>query len=168
MLLKRFTVPLLAGMIALAGCDAPDGNNGSAEPSSDSAGVAAGSPAGVAGVDSLTAPTPEVLASINRSEVRGTARLTRSGDDLLAVVKAEGLEPGARYTTRIHEGSCADGGTVLLPLGRMTGGADGTGSLRFRAAAERLPDAERLFVQIHGEDDRAVACANIEPEGSQP
>ncbi len=152
----RCTVPLLAGALALAGCDAPAGNGGSAAPPVDSAAVAR--------QESETGATPGVLVPVNRSDVRGAVRLSRNGDDLLAVVDAEGLEPGVRYSVRIHEGDCADGGPVLLPLGRMTAGEDGTGSLRFRAEADRLPNAERVFVQIHT-GDRAVACANVERGG---
>lgn len=151
MMLKRFAVPVMAGTIVLAACDTGEEQSSVDTPVEDSLAAA-------------TAPTPGVLASINRSGVRGTARLTREDDDVIVVVEAEGLEPGSRYDAQLHEGVCADGGPAVLPLGRITGGDDGNGSLRFRAASDRLSGEETVFVQIDAAGDSAVACANVESD----
>lgn len=149
MMLKRFAVPVIAGAMVLAACDTGEQQSWVDSPVEDS-------------LDGATAPTPGVLASINRSGVRGTARITREADDVIVVVEAEGLEAGSRYDAQLHEGLCADGGPAVLALGRMTGGDDGTASLRFRAASDRLADEENVFVQVNAAGDSAVACANVE------
>jgi uncharacterized protein YcnI len=41
-------------------------------------------------------------------EVRGTARLTRTGTQTVAEVLVSGLEPGVKYDAHLHEGTCAD------------------------------------------------------------
>lgn len=147
---NRAVLPLLAAALLLGACDAGD-----QQPATEEA------------VDTLTrelAPEPGDLMPINRSEVRGRATIDRDGDDLRVVVQGEGLEPGAAYTAHVHEGECAAGGPIRLPLGRMTATPEGTGSLRMRVSADRLPTEGNLFVQIHAPDDSPVACADIDPE----
>lgn len=153
-MLKRSMASVVAGALVLTACGAGEERE---ERTAD---------APVQNSVEATSPTPGVLASINRSGVRGSARITRQGEDLLVVVDADSLEPGTRYSAAIHEGGCAEGGPLILPLGDITGGGDGGGSLRFRTAAEEVvPEGQGdLFVQIHAPDDRAVACANVEPE----
>jgi hypothetical protein len=111
------------------------------------------------------APEPGDLIPINQSGVRGRATLSAEGDGGRAEVEGEGLEPGESYTAHVHEGRCADGGPVRLPLGRMTASTEGTGSLRTRVDADRLPAGATLFIQVHAADDTPVACADIEREG---
>jgi hypothetical protein len=41
-------------------------------------------------------------------EVRGTARLTRTGTQTVVEVLVSGLEPGVTYDAHLHEGTCAD------------------------------------------------------------
>lgn len=153
MTLTRFAVPLLAATLALTACEA-----GEAPATDDAEREEAGA---VDSVEAL-APTPGALTPINRSGIRGRAEVTPEGDGFLLLVEAEGLEPGTRYTAHLHDGRCADGGAIRLPLGRVMATDQGTGSIRMQVDADRIPVEEELFVQIHGPDDRPVACANLD------
>lgn len=159
MTLIRFAVPLLAGALALAGCEAGE------EPALDDA--HAEEAGAVDSVEAL-APTPGALTPINRSGIRGRAELTPEGDGFLLFVEAEGLEPGTRYTAHVHEGRCAAGGAIRLPLGRVMATDQGTGSIRMRVEEDRIPLEEELFVQLHAPDDRPVACANLDRGTASP
>jgi hypothetical protein len=108
---------------------------------------------------------PGTLVPINQSDVRGSASFVRDQGSLRLVVQGEGLEPGTRYSLNVHEGRCATGGPVRLPMGRMTASPDGTGSVRMQVGEDRLSGEADHFVQIYAPDDSPVACANIEPEG---
>lgn len=158
MMLNRIIVPLLAVGLAgaLGACDA-----GNDTPARD---APLDEPRTGDSVEAL-APTPGELTPINRSGVRGRAEIRTGGDGAFMVrVEADSLEPGGRYTAHIHEGRCADGGPSRLPLGRITATGEGTGSIRMRVDADRLPAEADLFVQLHAPDDRPVACANLDAE----
>ncbi len=150
---NRYAVPLLAAvLLLLGGCDAGDAPRGEEEART------------VPEADDLAAP-PGALAPINQSDVRGSATLVRDQGSLRLVVEAEGLESGSRYSANVHEGRCAEGGPVRLPMGHMTASPDGTGSVRMQVDDDRFPAEREFFIQIYAPDDRPVACANIEPEG---
>lgn len=146
---------LAAALLALGACDA--GDTPSDDPTDDTL-------QDTSGVAQL-APAPGDLMPINRSNVRGRATLTPEDDGARIEVRGEGLEPGQRYTAHVHEGRCADGGPIRLPLGRINASDEGTGSLRMRLEADRLPADVDLFVQIHAPDDSPVACADIDRGG---
>lgn len=153
-------VPLLAVALLVGACEAADPE---VEPVPDTLSEGAQTDDTAAAGEEL-APSPGALVPINRSAVRGRASITGDGDDFQVVVLGEGLEPGERYSATVHEGTCAEGGPIRLPLGRMTATAAGAGSLRMRVDADRIPTDSELFVQIQGPDDQPVACANIVPE----
>lgn len=147
---------LAAALLSLGACDAGDA------PSDDD--PAANALQDTSELEQL-APEPGDLIPINQSNVRGRATLTPDDAGARVEVRGEGLEPGESYTAHVHEGRCAEGGPIRLPLGRMTASAEGTGSLRMRVDADRLPADADLFVQIHAPDDAPVACADIDREG---
>lgn len=104
---------------------------------------------------------------VERSGVRGSAGLERDGQDAVIRLRLEGLEPGASYSAAVHEGRCAAGGALTLPIGRITAAADSAGSTRMRVSADQLPEAE-LFIQVYGPGDRPVACADIAADDNGP
>ena len=109
------------------------------------------------------------FASVNRSGIQGTVTASHEGDDATVTVTLEGLEPGVAYPVHIHGGRCAAGGPVEVPLGRITASAEGTGRLTSRVAGSDLSPDRPAFVQAHGPDGAAVACADIAGhEGAVP
>lgn len=153
MMLNRYAVPLLAAiLLILGGCDAGD-----TPPTEEEAGA-------LPEAEEL-APRPGALTPINQSDVRGTASFVRDQGTLRLEVEGEGLEPGSRYSAHVHEGRCADGGPIRLPMGHMTASPEGTGSMRLQVDEDRLSAEGDYFVQIYAPDDRPVACANIESGG---
>ena len=91
------------------------------------------------------------------------AQVEHRADDASIRVTLQGLEPGTRYPVQVHEGGCAGAGRVSLPLGRVTGRPDGTGSVRMTVGGDRLPD--RPFSVRVQDPDGATACAELGPEG---
>lgn len=148
----RMTIALLAAVLALAACEPPEESPIQDEPLEAEASDTA----------EALATEPGALSPINRSGVRGRAELSQSGDEVLVVVQADSLEPGALYTAHLHEGRCADGGPSDLPLGRITADQRGSGSSRMELEADRLPAASELFVQVNDSDDEPVACADLD------
>lgn len=154
MTLKRLTIPLIAAALILGACEAEE------EPAVEAA---------AAGEESsrddpaARGSTRGELMPINRSEVRGRAEVVRDGDQLVVEVEAQGLEPIARYAAFLHEGRCAEGGPVRLPLGWILAGEDGAGSARQTVEAEQALAGPDLFIQLHAPDDQPVACADVGP-----
>jgi hypothetical protein len=101
------------------------------------------------------------LAPLNRSDVNGTAVVHREGGEAAVRLDVEGLEPGARYAAHVHEGRCATGGPIRLPLGRITADEDGAGAIRMRVDTSRLPRSD-LFIQLHAPGGAPVACADVD------
>ena len=147
-------IGVLVAALALVGCgeDGPDPDR-SADPSSDA-------PAG----------TPEIAPAATPDAPGGSgpaitleARIEDRDDGVSVGVTLEGLEPEARYPVHVHEGGCAEGGRVSLPLGRVTGRPDGTGSVRMTVASDRLPD--RPFSVRVQDPTGATACTELGPTG---
>lgn len=99
-------------------------------------------------------------------------------------VELRGLEPGEAYPVHLHQGTCADGGPVVLGFETVRAGTSGTGTSRtrvsFREMAAKLfarddaPPEEHaraehgrpevhppLFVQAHGPDGTPAACGDL-------
>lgn len=157
----------LAAALVLGGCDAGgEAERAGSEAAAESAESAVGE-VGETPRDSAPGPQSATLSSVNRSDVRGTAGVDRDGDDAVVRLDVEGLEPGQRYSAHVHEGRCATGGPIRLPLGRITADEGGSGGVRMRVAGNRLPDAG-LFVQIHAPSGEPVACADVNGPGATP
>lgn len=142
-----FALALAALLAAGCGGDQPDGGD---TPARSGAGSAAEGPSGSAAVaaDSTAAVAAEVVLEDRASGV--SLRVTLAG-----------LVPDRRYPVHVHEGGCGGGGRVSLPLGRVTAGPDGTGSVRMSLDDDRLP--ERPFsVRVLDPDGSPVACEDVE------
>lgn len=161
MMTKRLIAPLIAGALVLAGCETEQTET--AAGAVDDTTAADTTAAGAVGSDDLGA-NPGELSPINRSGVRGTARVERDGDDLYVVVEAEGLDAGGEYAAYVHEGRCTDAGPVVADAGVLTGGDTGNGSLEFRGGSAAALDEGDVSVQITGPDGEAVACADAASE----
>lgn len=113
---------------------------------------------------SLVAGADVEFASVDRSGITGTVRGEEDGDDAAVTLELEGLEAGTGYPAHIHSGRCVSGGPVVAPLGDVTGDEDGAGELTADVPADALSGDEQLFVQVHGPDGDAVACADLDDE----
>ena len=102
------------------------------------------------------------IAPINRSGIAGTVRVERGDDETTVTLQLEGLTAGVEYPAHVHEGRCSAGGPVAAPLGRVRAGADGTGRLATRVSTATMPADTAGFVQVHGPDGAAVACADLD------
>lgn len=150
----------LAVALVLGGCDAgEEAERAGPEAPADTAGSTGIAPEPMPGGAALTA--------IDSSEVRGTAQVAREGAEVVVRLHVEGLEPGQRYAAHVHEGRCATGGPIRLPLGRIIADEDGGGALRMRVAGDRLPETG-LFVQVHASTGQPVACADVDGPGATP
>lgn len=154
---------LLGATLVFAGCDVGDDRTSETGAADDTA----------AAVDTMAAPAPGDLISINQSGVRGSATLDIDDSSAVVEVAVTGLEPGTAYPAHVHEGDCVAGGPIRLPLGRLTADEEGAGSVRMRVGHGRLPADAPLFVQVHDPDGRPVACANVadgngDENGEQP
>lgn len=163
MMTKRWIAPLIAGALVLAGCESEQTETaGGAVDDTTAVDTTSGS-AGADGGDAIGA-NPGELSPINRSGVRGTARVERDGDELRVTVEAEGLEAGGEYAAHVHEGRCTDAGSVVLDAGVLTGGDSGRGSLQFRGGSAEMLDEGDVSVQVTGPGGEAVACADASSE----
>lgn len=144
---------------SLAACDAGDAGDADAGPGSD--------PAARGAAPSAPPETEVELAAVDHSGITGTVGADRDDEQVTVSVSVEGLEPGVDYPAHVHDGRCVAGGPVRFPLGRITADDDGTGRSTTRIPAAELPPAGSLFVQVHGEGGRAVACADLPAEGGE-
>jgi hypothetical protein len=112
------------------------------------------------------------LAPIDHSGVTGTVVADRGDDEVSITATLEGLEPGVSYSAHVHDGRCAAGGPVRIPMGDLERGEEGTGTFRLTTGASTLPAGAEVFVQVHGADGAAVACADLSqgnsPSGIEP
>lgn len=108
------------------------------------------------------------LAPIDHSGVTGTVEADRDDDEVSVTVTLEGLQPGVAYEAHLHDGRCAAGGPVRIPMGELERGSEGEGVFRLTVRAVNLPEEDPVFVQVHGADGAAVACADLSGPGSAP
>lgn len=149
----RNALSVLVVLSALVPIGCGDAGNPEGEGSAAAESAAAGlQGSGAAASDAAPAgPVPTVTAEARLEEREQGASLS---------VAVAGLTPGERYPVHVHEGTCQQDGPVRLPLGRVTAGGDGTGSVRMTVGEGRLPDAP-LFVEVLGQDGTPTACADV-------
>lgn len=104
------------------------------------------------------------------------------------VVRLEGLEAGQTYPVHIHQGSCAAGGPVLMPLESVEAEPSGSGSATTTISARQLAEAMEkmeaggegemegeghehptVFIQAHQPGGTPAACGDVpmdDDEGS--
>lgn len=85
------------------------------------------------------------------------------GDQVSVRVTLGGLVPEGNYPVNVHVGGCDTSGLVRLPMGRVTGREDGTGSVRMTLSADRLPDRP-FAVRVLDPEGQPAACAQVDPE----
>lgn len=139
--------------------------------------AAAATAASFADPDRAQEMEPEVtveLSEKNGSGVTGTARIYEKGEmgehremeedeaherekgergkmhAHRVVVELRGLEAGATYPVHVHQGTCAEGGGVVLPLESVTGGEDGTGSSTTEVSPEQMHEMMKKLMEARG------------------
>lgn len=121
------------------------------------------SPPGEGGEDAAARPGEARvgLASVGDYRAEGLAILTRSGDRITADVAVDThLGPGD-YSVHIHEGTCEEGGRVVVPLTSINGGESGSGHAATTFDASELPTGGTYFIQVHRSGGDPVACGDV-------
>ncbi len=104
------------------------------------------------------------FAATGGSAAEGAFRLSREGDSYNALVSIDTHRGPGDYPVHIHEGTCATGGSVTVPLTSVEGGEGGEGQSRTTFSAADLPAGGAYFVQLHdAQDQSAIACADLPP-----
>ncbi len=133
--------------------------------------LAAALPSSAAAANSQ-AETP--LQAVQGSGVQGTVTVTakRHGPSLLAL-DVQGLPPGAKYTARLHGGTCALPSASAGVLGSLVPGDDGQARLlsqqvQFSAAGAAMPlsldllaDGGHVVMLVDAASGPPLACAAI-------
>lgn len=155
---------LLLPLLAVAACGAPeeDETMGGMEEAETPAETA---PADEMAEEATPAEVSMMLESLNESGVMGTATVTREGESVVVEVEVQGVTATEDLPAHIHEGDCATGGSVLVPLDDVTV-TDGTGSSSTTLEAAQVPEDQAAYVQVHAPDGEPVACANLLGYGS--
>jgi hypothetical protein len=115
------------------------------------------------GASAETRPGAAAIPSTAGSGITADVDLEDLGDRVSVRVTLHGLVPDERYPVNVHADGCDARGAVRLPMGRVTGGEDGTGSVRMTVARDRLPDGP-FAIRAQDPDGTPVACAQVDPE----
>lgn len=154
---------LLLPLLMVAACGAPE------EDEAMGAAEEAEAPAETAPVEEMeTEPPGEVsvtLETLNESGVTGTAVATHEGESVVVEVEVQGAPDVEELAAHIHEGDCASGGPVLVPLETVTV-ADGTGTSSTTLTADQVPAGQAAYIQVHGPEGQPVACGDLQGHGS--
>jgi hypothetical protein len=93
----------------------------------------------------------------------GTVTLTAQDDEIVAEVSAHtGIGP-AELGLHIHEGTCAEGGRVVVGLTPVQTDAAGEGTSITTFPADRLSYGNLYFVMLHEPDGEPIACVELDP-----
>lgn len=153
---------LLVPLLLVAACGAPEADDAMDDMEE------AETPAETAPADEMAEAPAEVsimLEALNESGVTGTAVATHEGESVMVDVQVQGVQEGEELPAHIHEGDCATGGPVLVPLNSVVI-ADGSGSSSTTLEASQVPEGQAAFVQVHGPEGQPVACGNLQGHGS--
>ncbi len=100
--------------------------------------------------------------AVGGSAAEGAFRLALEQENYSALVSIDTHRGPGDYPVHIHAGSCAEGGSVTVPLTSVEGGEGGEGQSRTTFAAADLPESGSYFVQLHDAQDRSpIACADL-------
>lgn len=156
----RWTLALLMlSAFALAGCS--NGSNG--EPAEGQQSSQAQDRMEMAKAEEAP-PATLSLTPKNETGIGGSLEITYGMDSTRVDLTLTGLEPEAMYTAHIHEGSCDNPGTVVLPLESVIADSDGTGHSTSTVGTAELERAERsgqVLIQAHLPDGTPAACVNL-------
>lgn len=154
-------IAVLAGVVALSGCDLGLGGGTSGGGSTTPAAT---------GTTGLTSAT----ATLAHQPV-GTADLTYNASSKALTVKVNltGLAPSSPHAAHIHNGSCGSNGSVLHPLNTIS--ADGKGVATLDQTIDNVSGgipSSGWYLNVHngtGTDQfsaMSIACANITPQSA--
>lgn len=153
---------LLVPLLLVAACGAPEEDDamGGMEETE--------TPAETTPADEAMEPPAEVsvtLEALNESGVTGSAVAMHEGDSVVVEVQVQGASADGELPAHIHEGDCATGGSVLVPLSSVavTGG---TGSSTTTLGADQVPEGQAAYIQVHGPEGQPIACGNLQGHGS--
>lgn len=108
------------------------------------------------------------LASTEGSGVSGEAMAMHSDDAVVIILELEGLPSEGPYPAHIHQGRCAEGGPVVVPLNPVAGLADGTGTSTTTLEAHEVGTDTPHFIMIRGEGGTSLACGDLAGHGDPP
>jgi hypothetical protein len=147
------TIPTLLILVACGGSDAqPDAQTMESE-----------SPAAAPAQQQAAGPIDVVLTPLPNYIAEGTVTLTRDGDSIVTRVVAETHLNQGDYPMHIHEGTCAEGGRVVVPLTTVEGQESGEGTATTTFPASQLSPTGTYFIWIHSPTGEPVACADLPP-----
>lgn len=101
------------------------------------------------------------LPAKNQSGVTGTASWSVEGDSVSVTVSLQGLTPGEKYPTHVHQGTCQAGGGVAAPLTAVAGGSGGSGEATTTLARSDFEQGTAYYVQAHLADGMPAACGDL-------
>ncbi len=102
------------------------------------------------------------LAAVGGSATEGAVSLTLNEGSYSTVVSIDTHRGPGDYPVHIHTGSCAEGGSVVVPLTSVEGQEGGEGQSRTTFSASDLPAGGSYFVQLHdAQDQSAIGCADL-------
>jgi hypothetical protein len=148
-------LPLFAAtLVVLAGCDGETGSDGTPMTEAEELTAQGGA----------EFPPPRIVAlqSMNESGVMGELWGYFETDLITLILELKDLPGEGSFATHIHEGRCADGGPILVPLNPVAGLPDGSGSSTTALDPPDLPSESPLFVLVHGVDGLPLACGDLE------
>lgn len=105
-------------------------------------------------------PLPVTLEAVNESGVEGRATKISVDDSVQLSLMVQGLPRDGEYAAHIHRGTCVSGGEVVIALNPVKAESDGMGRSLTMIPAEKLPESEPHFVQVHGASG-VLACGDV-------
>lgn len=98
-------------------------------------------------------PTTMTMSALNNSGVGGTAQLSHGQDALNVTLNLTGLTAGETYPAHIHRGGCDEDGPVVAPLGSVTAGSDGTGTIEASVPMDMFQMSEGMKEGEHAMEE---------------
>jgi hypothetical protein len=145
---------LLVGIAACGGGDAPPAEG-------------AGEEGSMSGMEGMSGPTAAgggisvLFAEVDGSAAGGNVNLTRSGEEYTAAVTIETHRGPGDYPIRIHSGTCATDGAVVLELNSVEGQEGGEGSSRTSFPVTQLPMGDHAVRIYDAQAGNVLACADL-------
>ena len=121
----------------------------------------AGMEAGTAQMGDQVQMTP-----VSNSGVSGEGMISEAGQQTQVMVRLTGLQPNSGHAGHIHQGTCDNMGSAVVPLQDITAGADGAGTMTTTVSVPMMTvmNGQHLIAyhqdagQNHGP---TIVCGNI-------